>query len=418
MAVDSDFLKEYLSALFMKWTEVGVNPDRVAAHVREYILIPGVFMMNNQSCKGRFKQVLILFGTTLTITGMGVAMADSVTLNPTYDAYATDGDNDFFASFLQVDNGNGNGKARAYMKFDLSPIPEGSTINSASLKLFLTQVPVAQSGSPPRPTSSQSYKLFKSSNVLWDSTSVELFNGTDAVPPTSDLVSQVTGTTADVDVTWTHANLQSAVQQSLDTPADNDWLSLVLDDPSTSTRFQGRFASNEVNTNADQKPRLMVDYTPPGCLPGDEELRITRSDYTGPNPIPWIEASEDNWFTISFTVKAICADVTDIKVQGGIASNLGIETFEPAVGDLRIKRVGRGNKVLTWTIDQLNADEEATLEFDVWAVFNRKGKAVCGVKNLTGDWSARGFWDDDGTAAQLTDQVGKLVVDIGCPIVP
>ena len=72
-------------------------------------------------------------------------------------------------------------------------------------------------------------------------------------------------------------------------------------------------------------------------------------------------------------------------------------------------------KVLTWTIPELLEDDEATLEFGVWAIFNQNSKAVCGVKNLTGDWSARGYWDDAGTPTLVNDDVGKLVVDIGCP---
>ncbi|NND44592.1 MAG: DNRLRE domain-containing protein [Xanthomonadales bacterium] len=366
----------------------------------------------------------LLLGCAVTA---GPGLADTATINPSYDAYATAGDTGSFSVELRVRDGSGGGanQVRSYLRFDLSSIPEGSTINSANLKLYMTEAPTKQSGGPSVPVNaSQDYVLYKSTNVTWTSANDCLYDGAgvtcanpSAVPVSTNLVTVATGVTANVDLTWTGANLQTAVQQSLDSVADNDWISLVVSDD-VASQYRALFASNETAANSDQLPRLTVDYTPPAevCQPGDEELRLTRNDYDGPNPIMWEDAYGDHWFTITFEVDAICADFTDIKVQGGVASNLRIWDQQVSVGAASYKSVGKGNRVITWSIPQLLAsDAPAELWFDVSANFNEKGKAACGVKNLTGDWSVIGWWDDAGFPTMETDQAGQLVVDIGCP---
>jgi len=203
---------------------------------------------------------------------VGWAAADVVDLSPLKD-------NTIYQTPVENSNGAGDGifvgrvgalggstSRRGLIAFDLSAIPAGSTVNSASLTLQVTQTPNS---------TSRTFTLHRAS-ADWgeagsvgsgtggvaepgDATWLERFFGTLAwTTAGGDFVSQpsasqsVTGLGTYV---WTGAGLAADVQAWLDNAAPNfGWL--VKGDETTTTTAR-KFSSKEGVT----PPKLTIDYT-------------------------------------------------------------------------------------------------------------------------------------------------------------
>jgi hypothetical protein len=239
-------------------------------------------------------------------------------------------------------------------------------------------------------------------------------------------------------VTWSGDSLESAV-----IGAQLANLGLIVEDPQNGQNYESRFASRENGDNT-VWPRLEIDWSDNGDGEGCEAvapgtLLITRWGQTPGEIIPWNTATTVP-ITINFTIHACGADFSGIKVQGGMAANTATQGWNTCPGEPEIEcpagnsddvgTVGdsiigngknkvqkQGNKVLTWTIPSLAQGTSATLTIKTLADLNNQGQAACGVKNLTGQWSASGMWINAGTPETSSSSVGQLVVELECPII-
>jgi len=277
----------------------------------------------------------------------------------------------------------------------------------------LSQAPTKDGNPNPGTKITRNYNLSRA-DVAWTAATSPILNN---VLPVAVIAAIATGTLDGVAKSWSGANFVTEVTNSL---AGTKQLSLVAFDADETgaggSKYEARFASNE-DGNSANRPVLAINYhlptgPPPVCEEGT--LTISHNDYVGPNPIPWSLASNPSFFTIQFTITAGCKDITNIKAQGGVASNLVIYPWNTDLGSVTSKAVGQGNRVLTWRIDSLPAGQSANLYIPVSGGYNNQGKAACGPKNLTGDWSANGYWQNGSVAKQAFSNVGELLVDFDC----
>jgi hypothetical protein len=355
---------------------------------------------------------------------VGTAFGDTATINPVADGYKDPGNGALTSTPLKVKN-NG-AKERAFLKFNLpdAGIPAGSTINSASLKLYMTQAPTRCTGAGCT-AQDRTYNLYTSTNTGWtEATSQDWFTVYPVVPA-SFTAQTSTGTTVPAEIVWTSTGLKTDVSNAI----AGALTLIVADNAESGNGYESIFSSREDST-ANNHPKLVIDYTPPdsgGACASDTSgsVLITQHSYTGPNPLPWGETGK---YRLNFTVTAGCQDLTDVKAQGGIASNLvigdaltcsGTEecTSDEPVGSVEFKEVGKQNKVFAWTLPNLAKEASATFSVDAYVTFNPAGKMVCDViKNLTGNWTVSALWNDSGVFKSVSDgPTDKLVVQVSCP---
>jgi hypothetical protein len=363
------------------------------------------------------KPTLRLLATAVIAALSAASMwADSVSINPALDTWASPPSD---AASLNLNDTvlkvkNTGIKERAFLMFDLSAVPPGAVIDSATLTMYMSQAPTKDGNPNPGTKITRNYNLSRA-DVAWTAGTSNMLN---SVPPVASIATVATGTVDGVAKAWGGANFVTEVTNSL---AGTKQLSLVAFDASETgaggtPKYEAWFASNE-DGNSANRPTLVINYhvpvgPPPGCDEGT--LTISHNDYVGPNPIPWSLASSPSFFTVHFTITAGCKDLTNIKAQGGVASNLVIGQWSADLGAVTSKAVGQGNQVLTWRIDSLPAGNSANLYIPVSGGYNNQGKAACGPKNLTGDWSANGYWLNGSVAKQAFSNVGELLVDFDC----
>ncbi len=227
-----------------------------------------------------FRTLLCMLASALVLAAFpGSTRADTLNLT-------TDRDNTLYQDVAgAVSNGagetlfagkNNNGSIRrGLLHFDIAgSIPAGSTINSVSLTLHLSQSPntTAYNAALHRATAAWGQGTSNASAggggngtaaTIGDATWLHTFfnssqwsaAGGDFAPVTSAITS-VAGVG---NYTWTSPNLAADVQAWLDQPATNFGWMLVGDE--TTNQTVKRFDTRE-NSNATFRPSLTIDFTP------------------------------------------------------------------------------------------------------------------------------------------------------------
>jgi uncharacterized repeat protein (TIGR01451 family) len=192
------------------------------------------------------------------------------------------------APFLYAGETLQSSARRALLKFDVSAIPAGATINSVSLTLFVSLVPrspvagtmtlhllqkdwgegTSTTGSSPGGRGAAA----SNGDATWTS---NFFGTSNWTTPGGDFASTpsasaTVGTGNDVQVQWTGAGMAANVQQWLSTPSSNFGWIVIGDEAQPGTARQ--FDSRENSTTGDT-PLLTVNYT--AATPPD--LTITKS---------------------------------------------------------------------------------------------------------------------------------------------
>ena len=217
-----------------------------------------------------------------------LASADSTTFYPGKDSYLEQhnpGNNFGTTSELEVISHWGAAEGsnrRAVLYFDISTIPQYSTINSATLRLYL-------SSAPDQARTHEVYRLtseWTEGGVTWNSPWTTA-GGDYATPPAA--ASASVGTTNGVWVTW---DITSLVQGWLDGSYPNYGL-LVKDSVEDSVdKREAKFTSREYNGS---DPELVIDYTPPDTTPPNDPTNLNSSSHTTAS---W---SNDNTVDLSWT---------------------------------------------------------------------------------------------------------------------
>jgi hypothetical protein len=365
--------------------------------------------------------LMLLACITIGTMAVSAVWADTASINPSDDSYVKTNqpDNNFGSEEVLTVKSQVTGPQnwRALLRFDLSSIPVGSTINGASLSLYME---IAAG-------SSRNYELYYGSNDSWTEGAVTYNSAFTAALPAPGLTSLLdtipTGTSA-ASLTWgkngpnsATESLTSRVDLELNGIGADKIISLIIKDQ-TESNSPNRLASftSKDTTTTNAKPVLVVDYTPPvACEEATLELKAFNL-YTGDMPIPMFT---EVCFDVEYQIKAGCKDLSYVKTQGGFGGNLDISDISVSKGDIDPKEVGNGNIVVTWTIpDGLVANEPASLYATVCTGTNPAGKqefTSCGFQPITGQWSSTAVVAEDGSIIESTPlYTDSLMVEVSC----
>ena len=216
--------------------------------------------------------------------GAGSARADTVVLEPVADTtlYAEDGDgSNGTGAYLFVGLTNDDFARRALLRFDLSSIPAGSTITSATLSLYMSRAKngSARNVSLHRVTSSWGEAgsqaageegvaaMALAGDATWTYALYPTVLWTDAG---GDFVTTPSATTSvageGLRYAWTSAQMVADVQAWLGAPGSTYGWILIGDE--ATTRSAKRFDSRD-QTDTTRRPRLTIEYSLPGaCCDG------------------------------------------------------------------------------------------------------------------------------------------------------
>lgn len=183
---------------------------------------------------------------SFTVLGAGTSWALSISLNPVDDVYwkSTTSTTLFDDTSLLV--GSGADYRRSALRFDLSAIPTGSTINAAQFFIYQT----SYTGTLPSTTQRKAI-LSYAANDIWSDTSI---------PAGGPAAIQSLGTAALSPIDgWRSWDLMTG---GWDPTADllDDFLSLRIDNFNNTNRHIAGFTSSNSTTF---QPYLQLDYTTP-----------------------------------------------------------------------------------------------------------------------------------------------------------
>jgi len=242
--------------------------------------------------------------TNLAVSGGQVKLtggsSTSTTLQPsTADSYVmhNDANKNFGTETLMwVNSKTDNQNWRSFVTFDLSSIPAGSTVSSATLSLRMKDPPSA----------SRTLEVQRV-NASWSESSIT-WNNQPGV--SGSAVTTSTGTSAEVWLTWdVTADLQDFIQNQ--TATNYGWR--IKDQAEgSSTEYKESFYTRDETSETTARPKLSVDYTSaydsPGTLTSTNLLSgqtvgsIDSFDYTA-SAIPSgtnlkVQLSQDNtnWY--------------------------------------------------------------------------------------------------------------------------
>jgi len=148
-------------------------------------------------------------------------------------------------SVRSTTTGNPENNYRTLVRFNLSSLPSGATILSATLRLRMNQAPSA----------SRSYDAYRVT-ASWSETTIT-WNNQPAVAAGATSTTD-TGTTSDV---WLEWNVTSDVQAFISGSQGNFGWRIKDQIESASGDFQSTFGSREA-TDTEHDPRLVIVYQP------------------------------------------------------------------------------------------------------------------------------------------------------------
>ena len=272
---------------------------------------------------------------TLLLTA---ALASTVNLAPAQDT-------SIYSESSNLSNGAGvdvfagrtatSSRRRALVAFDLTGIPVGSVVGSATLHFTLTLAPPTmdtqnvaihrlvaswgEAGSVALPPGGMGVQA-EPGDATWGQSSYPERNWTVAGGDFAASASAVTsvGFETGVDYAWgSTAAMVADVQAWVDDPTSNHgWILIGNESSSTTAR---RFASRESTTET-FRPRLMVEYTAPAAGPG----AVPDGGVRPGTPLK-LSRSGGN---LSLTWGASCRPAADYAVQAGTLASLRTGTYD------------------------------------------------------------------------------------------
>ena len=271
---------------------------------------------------------------TLLLTA---ALASTVDLAPVRD-------NSIYSESSSLSNGAGvdvfagrtavGSRRRALVAFDLTGIPAGSVVSSATLHFTLTLAPPTmdtqnvaihrlvaswgEAGSVALPPGGMGVQA-EPGDATWGMSSYPERTWTTAGGDFAASASAVTsvGVETDVDYAWgSTAAMVADVQAWVDNPdLNHGWILIGNEAGSTTAR---RFASRE-NTTEAIRPRLVVEYTAPSAGPG-------AVPDGGARPGAPLKVSRSGG-SLSLTWGASCRPAADYVVQAGTLASVRAGTY-------------------------------------------------------------------------------------------
>ncbi|WP_255474061.1 DNRLRE domain-containing protein [Pontibacter qinzhouensis] len=152
---------------------------------------------------------------------------------------------------------------RTLFKFNLSNIPSGSTITSATLYLYSDPTATGNSGTTNNQLSGSNAIYFEKVVSNWGETSVTWNNQPGTTTSGRIWQGPSTSTTENIQV-----NVTSFVQDWVNAPSTNYGMRMALENE---VHFRGRSYGSEEHTNTTIRPKLVVTYTSPSGLTFTQE---------------------------------------------------------------------------------------------------------------------------------------------------
>ena len=192
-----------------------------------------------------------VFCTTAAAQTTVVLQGDPLAGQDTHLAQASSVQN-FGTSTLLLSNSQTNGQSRLLLRFDLSGIPTGATIQSAVLELFYQSSRVNTAETLRLHRLTRSWTEAGATWRTYDGTNNWTVQGGDFDPAV--IASATVDATVNV---WKQWNVTSLVQSWASGTAAN--FGVLLESPPNSANSERRFVSSE-NAVAAQRPRLTITY--------------------------------------------------------------------------------------------------------------------------------------------------------------
>jgi hypothetical protein len=220
------------------------------------------------------QRIRTLFAVLLTlIVAAGIALASvavsaqATTLTPNQDSYVRQDaatTNYGTSTSLNAQSQNSSRNRRAFVQFDLSSVPTGSAITSASLRLYMNSAPSA----------SRTYQVYRVTGGWTEAAITWNAQPTVAGAATASVASGTTGSV------WLEWNVTADLQAFVSGTANYGWRVMDAAESGSSTAYLGQFYSREYGT-AGYRPQLVVNYVPPTPTPTN-----TPTNTPGPTPTP------------------------------------------------------------------------------------------------------------------------------------
>jgi len=212
-------------------------------------------MKDQRNCCAKLLVVLGLIALLSPFLVPFIAWADTATLTPNHDSYvlqnnpdANGGDN----QNLIVQSRNGGRNRRVFIRFDLSIIPVGASVNTATLRLYMHSAPAA----------ARTYRVHRVlNNWIERGTGQITWNNQPSVAGDGDPAQETSSaTTGTADGVWVEWDVTVDVQAFVSGVAVNyGWRIADGNESQSWTRYRGQFYSSEYSNGA-VRPQLYIDY--------------------------------------------------------------------------------------------------------------------------------------------------------------
>lgn len=146
--------------------------------------------------------------------------------------------------------------------------------------------------------------------------------------------------------------------------------------------------------------RLFYQSTGPGCsyenLTGDNQalkmdVQVVEGNCAEPLTItPYlVKVSSEDGIVFTFETKWVvkaCEEFTNLKTQGGLVAKAKVISTSPAASNIKVTKQ---NTIINWIEPAVHPGDE----FEYIAVYELTLKNVCTEYPITGDWSAKAWWE-------------------------
>lgn len=231
--------------------------------------------------------MLVLLSLSIYLTGIPRSVyADTLTIQPSHDTFVYGRAGYTYRSYGLYDNmralSNSEGNQRTWLKFDLSTVPSGASISSATLELYYFDY----IGNNP---SGRTYECYHCTDDSWSEASINWVNA-------PNLACSLTySSTVPSSFGWMSWDVTSDVQSDCSGDGASSWRIMDSSEDS-SLPYAGKFYSKEHGSSV---PRLVVIYSLGPEEPEEHPFTVREGASQITVTVRWSTTSNDSSVTLS-----------------------------------------------------------------------------------------------------------------------